>query len=221
MVLVSALCAAAARVERAAFLCSSLCAASPRAFSRAGLCGHCGRRIREERHLFLRQWPYLLVCLIILAYGGMMVFRNLAYYDPTLYGQKPHLTSALRFIFTVYAVGHCLRALTYGKACIGKPLLINGKPSDTVLSPPKSVGECFYRLVSFNGNCGDLIFSGHMLLMWIGTLVVARYAHTSWSLPGGQFGFWHNVVVGAAIIISIAQMIMILSARHHYTVDCV
>jgi hypothetical protein len=77
--------------------------------------------------------------------------------------------------------------------------------------------ECFYIAADVYHNCGDLMFSGHMLLCLLLTLAVLRY---------GEAAFWiarrHNMVlVAVCLALCVAQSYLILAARHHYTSDVV
>eukprot|EP00516_Mucochytrium_quahogii_P001678 CAMPEP_0203755510 /NCGR_PEP_ID=MMETSP0098-20131031/8945_1 /ASSEMBLY_ACC=CAM_ASM_000208 /TAXON_ID=96639 /ORGANISM=" , Strain NY0313808BC1" /LENGTH=247 /DNA_ID=CAMNT_0050646999 /DNA_START=104 /DNA_END=844 /DNA_ORIENTATION=+ len=90
---------------------------------------------------------------------------------------KPHLVNILLRLANVYAIGHILRACTY---------LTTSPPGSadrclTSFTPnladyqPKSIAECFYIPGDIYHNCGDLMFSGHMLLMLIMLLGLHRY----------------------------------------------
>jgi hypothetical protein len=132
--------------------------------------------------------------------------------------EKPYFVNALRRVMVIFAVGHMLRAATYLSTGLPGTAKQCRKGSEE-LDPPKSLAECFTRLVSMNGNCGDLNFSGHVLLLVIGILFVRQYGPKMWQYP--RDGFLDIGLCSIAIGLTICQILLILAARHHYTVDVV
>ena len=88
--------------------------------------------------------------------------------------------------------------------------------SETKLKP-KSINDLFNGGIMDQG-CGDLIFSGHMTSNVVGLLVNFYYM-------GQVYGSRFNICIGIhfAIItmIAIADALVILLVRHHYTIDIV
>merc|ERR1719444_502253 len=83
--------------------------------------------------------------------------------SPGVKKAHPHLVNLLRRMLCVYAIGHVLRGFTYLSTTI--PGSADHCLPGAEMHPPKSLAECFYKVKGFNGNCGDLIFSGHMLFV--------------------------------------------------------
>uniref|UniRef100_A0A7S2W8S8 Sphingomyelin synthase-like domain-containing protein n=1 Tax=Mucochytrium quahogii TaxID=96639 RepID=A0A7S2W8S8_9STRA len=250
-----------------------------------------GQRMRMERQLFGRQFCPLFLSLVMLVYGALIVFRNLAFYryrvgprlrdvgfevfhefskenmkysdipikvmyivdgfvllgtflgeggakrikdaitclcgkeneqdlrayKPFTRPPRPHFVNVVRRMLCVYAIGHFLRACTYLATTL--PGSSDHCIHSTGLHPPKTLLECFYKTQSINGNCGDLIFSGHMLFMWLSTCCVLKYGARAWGLK--QLGPVHSGLLALCMILIAVQIAFILKSRHHYTVDIV
>jgi len=130
---------------------------------------------------------------------------------------KPYFANVMMVFLQTYAIGHFLRALTYLSTALPGSAK-HCRPWSHELDPPKSVAECFTRVTSMYGSCGDLNFSGHALLMCLSTLFVNDYARRLWpQLTGLQ----HTGLVALAVALLLVQYVTILGARHHYTVDIV
>jgi hypothetical protein len=132
--------------------------------------------------------------------------------------KKPHFANILTRLMKVYAVGHFLRACTYLSTSLPGTAR-HCRPGSEKLDPPKSLSECFTRAVAIQGGCGDLNFSGHAMLLCMGTLFVTMYSYKLWDFP--FFGTMHVSFISCAVILTLAQYYLILAARHHYTVDIV
>jgi len=151
--------------------------------------------------------------------GGIVLGAFYGHDNPKLAAEnKPYFVNSLRRVMVVYAIGHCLRAATYlttslpgtAKQC---------RAGAEELDPPGSIWECFTRTVSVNGNCGDLNFSGHVLLLVMAILFIHEFGPRLWQYQ--PFGFLDILLTGSAIGLGIAQILLILASRHHYTVDIV
>jgi hypothetical protein len=132
--------------------------------------------------------------------------------------EKPYFVNALRRVMVVYATGHLLRGATYLSTSLpgtAKQCRVGAEDLD----PPPTLLDCFTRMVSVNGNCGDLNFSGHVLLLVIGILFVRQFGPKMWQYEPN--GYIDIALTGFAIGVSIVQILLILGARHHYTVDIV
>src|SRR3989338_1996479 len=118
------------------------------------------------------------------------------------------------------AIGHFLRAITFLSTSLPAPSDFCQSSPD--YNPPQELGSVFisdqiFVLIQPNGYCGDLLFSGHMLMTLSSTLMVFWYSNkvifpAVW-LPRA----WQMIAMGCALI----QPLLILGSRHHYTVDIV
>ncbi|MDP2439105.1 MAG: sphingomyelin synthase family protein [archaeon] len=118
------------------------------------------------------------------------------------------------------AIGHFLRAITFLSTSLPAPSDFCQSSPD--YNPPQELGSVFisdqvFVLIQPNGSCGDLLFSGHMLMTLSSTLMVFWYSNqvifpAVW-LPRA----WQMIATGCALI----QPLLILGSRHHYTVDIV
>lgn len=133
---------------------------------------------------------------------------------------KPYFINMFRRFVSTLAIGHTLRFASY----IGTSLpgaadhCMPGSVEN--LSPPRptSAYEVFTRYAATPGsNCGDLIFSGHMLQAIIFGCIVARYGQRCFALSptGGA------VLRGVTYLLVSSQAFIIVAARNHYTVDVV
>eukprot|EP01065_Artemidia_motanka_P025747 TRINITY_DN30712_c0_g1_i1.p1 TRINITY_DN30712_c0_g1~~TRINITY_DN30712_c0_g1_i1.p1 ORF type:complete len:365 (+),score=36.45 TRINITY_DN30712_c0_g1_i1:50-1144(+) len=150
-------------------------------------------------------------------YFGLLGVTLLAALRPSDTVNRPYLANVTRRVLQFWLIGHCLRALTYLATTL--PGSADHCMPGAHMDPPTSVGSCFTRLASVNGNCGDLIFSGHMLLMWMGMCILWTYGDGAWGLE--RLGIGHKLLLCLGLAFVIAQACMILAARHHYSVDVV
>lgn len=153
---------------------------------------------------------------------GLMIFSALGAFaghdDPrlaTLAGKKPYFVNSLKRLMLMFAVGHFLRALTYLSTNLPGPAHHCQNPA--LYDPPPTLWSCFYHLVSSNGNCGDLNFSGHIFLSHLGTMYVSSYGRKFWGLA--KYGRPHLLMTGTCLLVSVVQSMFILAMRHHYSVD--
>ena len=155
--------------------------------------------------------------LAILASVGMGAF--IGHDDPKQRAhEKPYFVNTLRRIMIVFALGHFLRAATYLATSLpGTARQCRVGYED--LDPPRTIAECFTHMVSVNGNCGDLNFSGHVLLMVLGIIFLRQFGPRLWNYEPD--GYIDITIRSCAIGLSIVQVILILASRHHYTVDIV
>ncbi|GBG30559.1 Phosphatidylcholine:ceramide cholinephosphotransferase 3 [Hondaea fermentalgiana] len=129
---------------------------------------------------------------------------------------KPHAVNVVLRTSSVYALGQTLRAALY---------LSTSTPGAadrclTAAHPERfkpTLVECFYIFGNIYHNCGDLMFSGHMLLMLVLSISVFHY---------GESAFWispkRNRIIGAALLVlCVLETFLILASRHHYTSDLV
>jgi hypothetical protein len=226
-------------------------------------------RIREEIHLFTKQWISIVIVVIFLVYIVLMVFLNLSYhrYEPPPDGKRlkdigyelipeiphrhlnivdlplnalyfvagiliigtfraclpsysgikspPYIVNILRRFGVAYSMGHFLRACTYlvttipggTEKCLKRETLESSRPT---------LSQCFYRTASVETNCGDLMFSGHLLLCIIIVCMCYRYGNDCLANPK-----WAKILFYFAILLTTIEFVMILAARHHYTSDLI
>jgi len=147
---------------------------------------------------------------------GLLAFTLFGAFVPS--GKtKPFVCNAIARFLVVYAAGHLLRAATYLATSLpgAAPHCYPG--SD--LRPPPSIAACFTHEVSVNGNCGDLNFSGHVLLLTVGLGFMQAYGHQFWGLE--YRGPLHVCLLTVGCVLAAAMIVNIIRSRHHYTVDVV
>jgi hypothetical protein len=73
---------------------------------------------------------------------------------------KPYFVNALKRFTVVFCVGHFLRGLTY--LATDMPASAKHCHDESQLSKPPDLWACFtqLRVMSMNGNCGDMNYSG-------------------------------------------------------------
>jgi len=129
---------------------------------------------------------------------------------------KPYLVNIILRFGCVFAIGHTLRAATYlatsvpGSAnhCLDAEEVEKNRPT---------FAEIFYKPASVTVNCGDLMFSGHMLQMILFVLIINHYGRQCFQVSKCV----HLFIVTIALLLCIAQSCVILMARHHYTSDII
>jgi hypothetical protein len=126
------------------------------------------------------------------------------------------VVNIVRRFALAFAAGHVLRALTYlvttipggNNKCLDEELLTRSKPT---------LAQCFYHTASVSSNCGDLMFSGHLLLCTLILCLVNRYIAQvmSWSDKG------RRLYMALGVTLTVMEFYMIIASRHHYTSDCI
>jgi len=131
--------------------------------------------------------------------------------------EHPYLANIIRRMSCAYSIGHILRAMTYLATSLpgSAEHCLPGAESN----PPKSISECFYRMSSVNGTCGDLIFSGHMLYMWLALCCIQKYGAKCWGIV--QHGRFHLSLLFLGFVLLVIQGINVVMSRHHYSVDVI
>lgn len=82
---------------------------------------------------------------------------------------------------------------------------------------PKGAADILLHQASPTSNCGDLIFSGHMLTVLLLSGCLFRYGQPIWRTSTRAT----NALRALCVLLCAAQALLILAARHHYTVDVV
>lgn len=139
---------------------------------------------------------------------------------PTNSAPKPYFINMFRRFVCVLGAGHTLRFVSY----IGTSLpgaadhCMPGMVEAITPVKPTTAHEIFTRYAATPGsNCGDLIFSGHMLQAILFGCVIARYSQRCFSLSN----FGAMLLRGATFLLVGCQAFFIIAARNHYTVDVV
>lgn len=128
---------------------------------------------------------------------------------------KPYITNVVRRFLAMFAIAHTLRFITYiGTTLPGSSMsCLNTDGSEA----PKTIMECFTRLAPINGNCGDLVFSGHTTFMVLLFMLVNHYGLQIYKGQIWKFRFFQALFV----LVIIWQIHNIIAARNHYTVDII
>lgn len=134
--------------------------------------------------------------------------------------QKPNIINMFRRFVSVLSLGHTLRFLSYISTSLPGTAAHCALDSVASISPPQPTTffETLTRYAASPGsNCGDLIFSGHMLQAIVFGLLIVRYGGASFALrPQAATA----LSVAVAVIVAL-QAVLIIAARNHYTVDVV
>jgi hypothetical protein len=124
---------------------------------------------------------------------------------------RPYLFHVgVRFMFCV-TTGHILRPIFYLSTSLPGPAAhCIGAEED--MNQPHSAKEIFLEAVP-GANCGDLVFSGHMLMVTTCWMMQYKYF-------GGMFGknAQQLVLYGGALLM-LLQAFIVCATRSHYTVD--
>ena len=89
-------------------------------------------------------------------------------------------------------------------------------PNSTSYDPPTSGLEIFTRYSTFKDlNCGDLIFSGHMFQNLSFTIITYLYSNRMFN---NKLSCFLTII---QILTSVSQVIFIIAARNHYSIDIV
>eukprot|EP01086_Lenisia_limosa_P012975 TRINITY_DN41692_c0_g1_i1.p1 TRINITY_DN41692_c0_g1~~TRINITY_DN41692_c0_g1_i1.p1 ORF type:complete len:302 (+),score=-8.12 TRINITY_DN41692_c0_g1_i1:118-1023(+) len=125
-----------------------------------------------------------------------------------LYQQSPYKSVLVaRRCFVVCMCAQVLRCATFMVTVLPSPAH-HCRMGSAEYDPPTNFWEILTRTNTTKG-CADLIFSGHTLMATILSLCVLKYGDHS---PISKIRY----MVGASLAI---QIVMIIAARKHYTVD--
>lgn len=115
-------------------------------------------------------------------------------------------------------IGHVLRFVTYTSTSLPGPAThCRVGAIEPGLYRPTELSRMFTRKsTGTDGNCGDLIFSGHMYQNMILTLTIASYSHVVVSNR-----IVRKIFVITMCFLTMAQAPLIIASRNHYTVDIV
>lgn len=118
-------------------------------------------------------------------------------------------------ILTILSIGHMIRIVMYLSTSLPSPAS-HCQPGSTSYNPPETWFKIFFRFSTYQDkNCGDLIFSGHIFQNLSFTFLTHIYSYR----------FFHNklakIMSYGQSINSVLQVIFIIAARNHYTIDLV
>ncbi len=119
-----------------------------------------------------------------------------------------------RRYLNVISIGHLLRILTYLSTSLPGSA-DHCKVGSPEYNPPQHWYQAFYKLDGFGipDNCGDLIFSGHMLQMMVAMLCFNKYADNVMTKKISM-----SLKILSWLLIPL-EAFFIISSRNHYTVD--
>jgi len=133
--------------------------------------------------------------------------------------QKPFVVNILRRYVTMLIMGHTLRFFTYISTSLPGTSAECLDAEHVASTKPKTLVEVFFTRYALEpgNNCGDLLFSGHMLQMITPVLCVEMYGRVCF----GYSSFTHRCLMIGLWLCIFAMGVLILARRHHYTQDVV
>jgi hypothetical protein len=127
-------------------------------------------------------------------------------------------------VLAVLSLGHTIRFFTYMSTTLPgtQEKCLPGHIEQMNPPQPKSMHDVFSRLaLSPGNNCGDLMFSGHLLGIVTPVLMIHKYGPESIVLTGllseRTFRAWMAVLWVCVVL----QGVIIVGLRNHYTADVV
>lgn len=142
---------------------------------------------------------------LLIVFAPLWFFPSNNFYSSILIGKR---------IISVLGIGHLIRFIMYISTSLPSPA-IHCLQSSTY-NPPTDLISVFFRFSSFNDlNCGDLIFSGHMLQSISFTILTFFYAPRIFN-----FNFANTISI-IQLILTILQVYFIIASRNHYTIDII
>ena len=137
--------------------------------------------------------------------------------------RKPYLVNVCRRMLVCLAIGHSLRFCTY--IVTSFPGTSDNCMADRVAnaSPPQptTMTEVFFTRIAYSpgNNCGDLMFSGHILQISLPVLSFSTYGRAAFQERLSARGF--EIVRASLAALVAVQAVLILMNRSHYTSDVV
>jgi hypothetical protein len=140
-------------------------------------------------------------------------------------GYPPFAVNMLRRVMWMLSIGHCMRFLTYISTTLpgATERCLPGHLTDMDPPKPSTWSEIFFTRIAMNpgNNCGDLMFSGHMLGIITPVLMIGHYGDAVLVKNGYISRFTFQCVIIFLIMMIIAQGFLIISMRNHYSSDVV
>jgi hypothetical protein len=156
-------------------------------------------------------WTMGFTCLISVAFGRG---KN-----------TPFAVNMLRRVLAMLALGHCLRFCTYISTSMPGTTerCLPGHLSEMHPPQPKTLKEVFFTRIALNpgNNCGDLLFSGHLLGIVTPVMMIGKYGEDCYVQTGLLSYRVFYALLGSLWSLIIFQAILILMMRNHYTADIV
>lgn len=156
-------------------------------------------------------WMMGLTCIASLMFGS---------------GNKtPYAVNMLRRVLAMLSLGHCLRFCTYISTTMPGTTerCLPGHLDQMHPPQPTTLKEVFFTRIALNpgNNCGDLLFSGHVLGVVTPVLMVGKYGESVFvdSHIISRRLFRGILTVSWSLIFM--QSALILMMRNHYTADIV
>ena len=179
-----------------------------------------GQRLRDLGHEIVPQIPDHLITVVdipmyaLFFCGGVVLLSTFRACLPWHHRQTPYFVNIFRRFVVCYAAGHVLRGFSYLPTTI--PGGVSKCMDEELLAPARpTLAQCFYRTASVETNCGDEMFSGHMLLCVLITCAVHEYAPRTMGPMVGRF------ILACCVVLTFTEAVTIIGARHHYTSDVV
>lgn len=143
----------------------------------------------------------------------------------------PFATNIVRRWGVMVAMGSVLRFFTYISTSLpgAADHCVPSKNLNILQDQPKTLSDIFLMFkvdgiglegnlsVSGTYNCGDLVFSGHMLMAISYAFTLLRYASAVFAIPHASM-FFFRILVWTLVCV---QGVTIIMARNHYTMDVV
>lgn len=164
--------------------------------------------LREERR-YLSELPQMMLVFITIS---MLFVRSLRKSI-----KHPFVVNVILRFSTVSALAHFVRATMFISTTLPGSAEHCLDPHEWRKNQPKSP----FTLMPNPGfpykNCGDLIFSGHMLMSIVNFATLQRYARPMYGLS--KFNYCFLMLLASALVMS--QALLIIASRSHYTIDVV
>ena len=139
--------------------------------------------------------------------------------------RTPYAVNMLRRVLAMLALGHCLRFLTYISTSMPGTTerCLPGHLNEMHPPQPTTMKEVFLTRVALNpgNNCGDLMFSGHMLGIITPVLMVGKYGEQVLVHTGLCSLRVFYIIMTILWSLILFQAVLILMMRNHYTSDVV
>jgi hypothetical protein len=139
--------------------------------------------------------------------------------------QTPYAVNMLRRVLAMLSLGHCLRFCTYISTSMPGTTerCLPGHLNEMHPPQPTTLKEVFFTRIALNpgNNCGDLMFSGHILGIVTPVLMVGKYGEQCMVQTGLCSPRTFFIIMAILWSLIIFQATLILMMRNHYTSDIV
>ena len=145
-----------------------------------------------------------------------------------LFGQghkTPYAVNMLRRVLAMLSIGHCLRFCTYISTSMPGTTerCLPGHLNEMHPPQPTTLKEVFFTRIALDpgNNCGDLMFSGHILGIVTPVMMVGKYGEKCLIETGLCSQRTFTFIMCIMWMLIIFQATLILMMRNHYTSDIV